>query len=59
METATRIETTNKVYCGYGCGFNATSYEVGNHMRDGCRVSRSPAANGSGPPANRVLDEAR
>ena len=48
------------IRCGNYCGFSApTAYEVGNHMRDDCTVWRAPTANGSGPPANRVLDEAR
>ena len=46
------------IRCGFYCGFTApTSIGVGNHMRDDCTVSRSVAANGSGPPGNRNYEE--
>ena len=46
------------IRCGFYCGFTAeTSIEVGHHMQDDCTVSRSIAANGSGPPGNRNYEE--
>lgn len=46
------------IRCGFYCGFTAeTSIEVGHHMQDDCTVSRSVAANGSGPPGNRNYEE--